>query len=73
VQTHTGNAMSHQDYERSRELADTERFFSLIMAAMRRADSVNEMILRAAFPAVWQQLQERYNAPGGLLPGEKKD
>jgi len=26
--------MSHQDYERSRELADTESFYSLLMAAV---------------------------------------
>lgn len=64
--------MSHQDYERSRELADTESFYSLLMATMRRADSDNAQLLRGIFPYTWRELQVRYNAPGGLLPGEEQ-
>ena len=37
------------------------------MAAMRKADSTNAAILRAAFPDVWADLQARYEAPGGVL------
>lgn len=45
-------------------------FYSLIMAAMRRADPTNLMLLRQAFPDTWRELNARYNAPGGKLPGE---
>jgi hypothetical protein len=45
-------------------------FHALIMAAMRKADSDNIERLKAAFPETWEELRARYNAPGGLLPGE---
>jgi len=61
--------MSRYDYERSRELS-AEPFYALIMAAMRTADSSNYELLREAFPDTLDELQERYNAPGGVLPGE---
>ena len=42
-------------------------FYGLIMAAMRKADSTNAAILKAAFPEVWDDFQARYFAPGGIL------
>ena len=42
----------------------------VFMAAMRQADSVNAAKLREAFPETWAELDARYNAPGGILPGE---
>lgn len=45
-------------------------FYGLVMAAMRRADTTNTAILRAAFPAVWDDLQARYLAPGGVLDSD---
>lgn len=42
-------------------------FYALIFEAMRRADSINAARLRAAFPEVWDEMQARYNAPGGQL------
>jgi len=45
-------------------------FYALVMAAMRKADSGNAVKLREAWPAVWAELQARYNAPDGLLKGE---
>lgn len=45
-------------------------FYALIAAAMRQADSTNVAKLRLAFPEAWNELQERYNAPGGLLKHE---
>ena len=45
-------------------------FYSLIMTAMRKADSDNTELLRRAFPEVWRELKARYNAPGGVLPME---
>lgn len=61
--------MSRFDYLRSTELTG-EPFYALIMAAMRGADTRNAERLRAAWPEVWDELQARYNAPGGLLDGE---
>ena len=63
--------MSLYDYEISREItAQDYPFYALIMAAMRQADSDNLTRLGEAFPAIHGELQERYNAPGGLLGEE---
>jgi hypothetical protein len=63
--------MSLFDYEASKELAAQDRpFAALIMAAVRKADSHNEALLRQAFPDICDELRQRYDAPGGLLPGE---
>ena len=63
--------MSFHEYERSRKLYEAdEPFYALIMVAMRDADAENLEKLRAAWPEVWTELEARYNAPGGLLPGE---
>lgn len=40
-------------------------FYAVIMAAMRMADTDNLHKLQKAFPAAWDELQYRYNAPGG--------
>ncbi len=61
--------MSLHEYEASRRLAAAgEPFYGLIMAAMRRADSQNLVVLRLAFPKQWRELEARYQAPGGVLP-----
>lgn len=63
--------MSLQAYEASRKLAvDDHPFYALIMAAMRKADTLNADRLRRAFPEVWDELQARYDAPGGRLEGD---
>ena len=62
--------MSHFDYDRSIAMGD-EPFYALIMAAMRRADTDNAALLKAAFPEVWDELYARYHAPGGRLLGEE--
>lgn len=65
--------MSRYDYEKSREIAAQDPpFAALIMAAMRKADSGNAEILRAMWPATWEELRARYDAPGGILPGEEE-
>ena len=53
-------------------------FYALIMAAMRKADTRNLNMLKAAFPGVWKELEARYKAPDGFLSkveclGEKGD
>lgn len=60
--------MSLYDYEVSKQIgAMNVPFYGLIMAAMRQADTDNLNALRAFWPAVWDELQARYNAPGGAL------
>ena len=64
--------MSWHEYEMSKQIAKYDRpFYSLIMSAMRQADTENLLKLQAAWPEVWEELSARYNAPGGLLPGEE--
>jgi len=65
--------MSLHAYLQSQKLAAQDYpFYALIMAAMRRADFDNLEKLRFAFPDVWQELTDRYGAPGGLLPSEQE-
>ena len=42
-------------------------FYSLLQATMRCADGSNLALLKTHWPAVWEDLQARYNAPGGVL------
>ena len=63
--------MSFYDYNISREIASNDYpFYSLIMAAMRGADTHNVMLLKQVFPVIHHELVERYNAPGGRLSNE---
>lgn len=63
--------MSLFDYRASLEInAADYPFYALIMAAMRQADTYNVEKLRAAWPEIWDELFQRYHAPGGLLEGE---
>lgn len=66
--------MSMFDYEASKRIALLYvPFYAIIMAAMRQADSNNLKLLKEAWPNTWHELHERYNAPGGFLPGEIPD
>jgi len=67
--------VSRHHYEASRDiiLARHEQgwpYYALIMAAMRDADTDNLAKLRAGWPEVYEDLFARYNAPGGILPGD---
>jgi len=65
--------VSLYEYKESQQIALQDYgFYSLIMAAMRKADSNNSYALATAFPATWDELQERYNAPGGLIGDERE-
>ena len=60
--------MSLHEYVISKEIAKQDYpFYALLMAAMRQADDINSLSLHAAFPAVWDELKKRYNAPSGAL------
>lgn len=63
--------MSLHGYHVSRKLVvDDPPFYALIMAAMVKADTDNLVKLRAAWPAVWIELQERYNTRLGVVPAD---
>jgi hypothetical protein len=63
--------MSLHSYQQSIEISAKEyQFSALIMAAIRKADSVNTRILSLAFPDIAQELDARYESPDGKLPGE---
>jgi hypothetical protein len=63
--------MSLHGYRVALELhAHDKPFYALIMAAMLKADTQNTAKLRHAFPDTWEELQERYNSPGGLTAAE---
>ena len=63
--------MSHYDYELSIQIsARDEPFYALLFALMRRADDVNTEKLKRMWPDEWEELYQRYHAPGGLLEGD---
>jgi len=64
--------MSLHEYEVSRGLSyQSYPFYALIMAAMRQADTDNLEKLKAGWPETWDELQRRYNAPGGAITDEE--
>lgn len=66
--------MSLYDYNQVKPLLEGDpAFYTLIMAAMDRADTFNLERLRAAFPETYEEYRARYNAPRGLLPGERDE
>lgn len=63
--------MSLHSYHISKVLsADDPPFYALIMAAMRKADTENLRRLREMWPAVWEELNDRYNAPNGVIKSD---
>lgn len=63
--------MSLFDYREGRRIAAEDHpFYALIFAALRQADTANTAKIEAAWPEVIAELQARYDAPAGLLPGD---
>ena len=62
--------MSLYNYQQSQKASIDHDFYSLLMAAMRNADEFNLSKLEDLFPAEYEELQARYNAPGGILPSD---
>ena len=63
--------MSYFDYTTSQQIvAKDYTFYALIMAAMRQADTNNLAELKEAFPSTYDELEKRYEAPGGFLADE---
>jgi hypothetical protein len=64
--------MSLHEYLCSRAISKEDPpFYALLFALMRKADSDNAAKIKAAWPARWLEMQERYNAPGGILPSDE--
>lgn len=65
--------MSYHDYIKGIELLlDDPPFYALIQAAMRKADTDNLEKLKKAFPEIWEELEARYHAPGGMLTEDER-
>lgn len=66
--------MSLYEYQQSRRIQagmeSDPSFYAALMAAMRMADTNNMERLREAFPLVANELQCRYEGPGGRIPGD---
>jgi hypothetical protein len=63
--------MSYHDYLVSRGLASEDLpFDALIMAALAKADSVNELRLRREWPLLCDEAEARYDAPGAVLDSD---
>ena len=68
--------MSLYEYIRSVEVTAqvaTEPFYAVVMALMRLADDENRAKLQEMWPDVWAELQARYMAGGGVLPGDRRN
>ncbi len=63
--------MSIHDYRISLEISKSDpTFASLIMAAMRKADSINMILLQKSFPEIFSEFNKRYWSPNGRLDSE---
>lgn len=61
------------EWRTARELAKADTsFYALIGAAMMRADTFNASRLRSAFPGVWEEVQARYDGPGGYVAADSE-
>lgn len=67
----TENRVSLFEYRRSIELSAHYSFTEIIMSAFRLADDTNIEKLKTAFPKIYEEAIERYNAKGGMLPRER--
>lgn len=60
--------MSQYDYMISKQISQEDPpFAALIMSALRKADSANAFLLRSSWPEICDEMQARYDAPGGVL------
>jgi hypothetical protein len=63
--------VSHYDYQVSKQIGALDApFYALVMALYRQADTANQGAIERAWPETVAELRARYEAPGGLLPGE---
>ena len=61
--------LKSQELDRTLSEMDTP-FYAQVMCLMRKADTKNLAMLKACWPGVWDELQLRHWAPGGIIPGD---
>lgn len=67
-----GGLHAYEEYRRLREKVGDPPISSLMMLVIRKADTVNTAKIKAMWPELYEEFFQRYNAPGGLLPGESE-
>ena len=66
--------MSRYDYQASLEVSSEDPpFGALVMALMRKADMMNQVRIRAAWPEIWKEFRERCDSPGGLIDADVRE
>jgi hypothetical protein len=55
------------------ELTMGDEFYSLLMAAMRFADTDNTEKIKREWPNLYEEFRKRYSAPGGTLDAEEME
>lgn len=64
--------MSLHEYLCSQAIgAEDPPFYALLFAMIRQADSDNTEKIRRCWPEKFAEMRARYNAPGGVLPGDE--
>jgi hypothetical protein len=64
--------MSLYNYKESQEIRSKDYgFYSLIMAAIFKADDINMEKFKMCWPDIYEEAKARYNAPGGILPKDE--
>jgi len=64
--------MSLYDYEKSKRISGCGYpWYGLLMALIRDADTDNLAKIECEWPDVVAEFRARYNAPGGLLEGDR--
>lgn len=57
------------EYEESKILATKDySWLSLLFALIRKSDSNNTELIKQCWPEHYEELYNRYHAPGGYLP-----
>ena len=55
--------MSLYDWNQALQMSASDPpFYALIMAAMLKADTHNQALLRNAWPDTWREVEKRYNS-----------
>lgn len=64
--------MGKFEYYESQDIADKHySWLSLLFALIRKADSTNIELIKQCWPDEYNELYQRYNAPGGTIFGDK--
>jgi hypothetical protein len=66
--------MALYDYQQSKKISQFDpSFLAILFALMRKADDFNTAKIRSLWPLEYEEMRQRYNAPGGILPEELEE